>query len=418
MPNACLMLMQRFESKCHSNLQSEERKFQIKFLKGVNLNHTMSLQQVPCRFYIAGTCRAGSSCRFLHNPSSGATPPTSPLPATPPQTKPTVPLTPDMLQDYDDFDPTLPPREDDYVLSSVEEYRYDPKTGLPVSTIVNTGFNDQTNPFQGPASLASGNQSQLTYSFIAKSGLKEGEEQHLPGSSEADSGSLYRKKDTLCPFALHGTCKFGEHCRYVHGLQCPKCLKFCLNPFDPPEMHNEHIEVCKGIAAAGVGNRKGIALDCAICFESVVNKKDPRFGLLNLLDTVLIGTVLDCDHCVCLQCIRQWRSNERMDNAKSCPVCRQITYVVVPSTSWITDPNEKQEALEAYKNRMALIDCKHYAFGEGTCPFGTSCLYRHIMKDGSREQVNLRIVQGDDEVKIVNSVQLSDFIRHRDERRR
>ena len=33
------------------------------------------------------------------------------------------------------------------------------------------------------------------------------------------------------------------------------------------------------------------------------------------------------------------------------------------------------------------IDCKYYNFGEGTCPFGSSCFYAHVNRDGRREEV-------------------------------
>jgi hypothetical protein len=33
---------------------------------------------------------------------------------------------------------------------------------------------------------------------------------------------------------------------------------------------------------------------------------------------------------------------------------------------------------------MKQIDCKHFNFGEGTCPFSTSCFYRHVTKVGLR----------------------------------
>jgi E3 ubiquitin-protein ligase makorin len=90
---------------------------------------------------------------------------------------------------------------------------------------------------------------------------------------------------------------------------------------------------------------------------------------------------LDCEHPVCLECIRQWRQNDRMDNSKSCPICRQVTHVVVPSTIWLADPTAKAEALELYKKKMGSIDCKYYAFGDGTCPFSISCLYRYVRQD-------------------------------------
>lgn len=41
--------------------------------------------------------------------------------------------------------------------------------------------------------------------------------------------------------------------------------------------------------------------------------------------------------------------------------------------------------MAAYRARLASIDCRHFAFGEGHCPFATSCFYRHAYKDGTLE---------------------------------
>lgn len=32
-----------------------------------------------------------------------------------------------------------------------------------------------------------------------------------------------------------------------------------------------------------------------------------------------------------------------------------------------------------------MQDCAHFDFGDGTCPFGTSCFYRHAYRDGRLE---------------------------------
>ena len=36
-----------------------------------------------------------------------------------------------------------------------------------------------------------------------------------------------------------------------------------------------------------------------------------------------------------------------------------------------------------WRARLAAIDCMHFRSGEGTCPFGSSCFYRHAYKDGT-----------------------------------
>jgi hypothetical protein len=47
--------------------------------------------------------------------------------------------------------------------------------------------------------------------------------------------------------------------------------------------------------------------------------------------------------------------------------------------------------VSSYKAAMGQKDCVHFDFGEGTCPFGTSCFYRHAYKDG-RLEVRTKLV--------------------------
>ncbi|KAI8622311.1 hypothetical protein BC830DRAFT_1090275 [Chytriomyces sp. MP71] len=293
----------------------------------------------------------------------------------------------------------------------------------------------------------------------------------VPSSSSTDGRAFAPDDDALCPFAYNGLCRFGNKCRYTHGLKCPRCQKFCLHPRNM-ELRDKHLEECANsdilvraydgggggvevtgvVNAAGGGERGGAGsigsgvaggglsgnvsgtcgiagasgsnavmplsgmgmavagisasarmsneMDCVVCFERVLRKADPRFGLLS------------CEHCVCLECVRQWRRNEGMDNAKACPICRQITHIIIPSSIWITEPHEKEYALEAYKKRMNKIDCKHYNYGEGTCPFGTSCLYRHVRRDGTVDEGRIRFVVGGqegDQTRVIGAVQLFDF---------
>ena len=54
---------------------------------------------------------------------------------------------------------------------------------------------------------------------------------------------------------------------------------------------------------------------------------------------------------------------------------------------------------------ISKIPCKHFNFGEGTCPFGSSCFYSHVRKDGTRDVVHLRkYMNGEEEVKIMGQV--------------
>jgi E3 ubiquitin-protein ligase makorin len=50
--------------------------------------------------------------------------------------------------------------------------------------------------------------------------------------------------------------------------------------------------------------------------------------------------------------------------------------------------------------------------GEGVCPFGISCFYKHSYKDGSLDERKVRVVTGSEEEGVVlGAVQLSDFFR-------
>lgn len=44
---------------------------------------------------------------------------------------------------------------------------------------------------------------------------------------------------------------------------------------------------------------------------------------------------------------------------------------------------EKQAIIDGYKTQLGRTHCKHYARGSGSCPFGTSCFYRHENEDGT-----------------------------------
>jgi E3 ubiquitin-protein ligase makorin len=61
-----------------------------------------------------------------------------------------------------------------------------------------------------------------------------------------------------------------------------------------------------------------------------------------------------------------------------------------------------------------VLRSRHFSEGEGTCPFGTSCFYRHVYPDGreeAKDPMMLRRYMGaEGEVRIVKEVRLSDFL--------
>ena len=148
-------------------------------------------------------------------------------------------------------------------------------------------------------------------------------------------------------------------------------------------------------------------MECSICLERVLEKAHPaerKFGLLA------------CDHAFCLPCIRNWRQHVTggadVESAlRTCPLCRTPAHFITPSTLWPATPEEKEAVVGGYRAKLASIDCRNFAFGEGACAFGTSCMYRHAYPDGRLEEVALRRVAADEgEVRVVQPVRLSDFI--------
>jgi len=184
-------------------------------------------------------------------------------------------------------------------------------------------------------------------------------ESHISPSTTSSSNA------DLCAFSILGKCRYGNYCRNVHGLQCPRCLMYVLHPTDM-ERNEEHIYQCFE-RPASLAMSELEQIECGLCHQPVLHKVDPRFGLLN------------CNHAFCLSCIRAWRSTHfdaNNENPRSCPECREVTYFIVPSSTWIEDSLEKTRVIDQYKRKMSAIPCKYFEFG-GECPFGSSCFYEH-----------------------------------------
>ena len=150
-------------------------------------------------------------------------------------------------------------------------------------------------------------------------------------------------------------------------------------------------------------------VECAICMDRVLAKEnlsERRFGILT-----------GCDHAFCLACIREWRSTTDRPGAdidgavRACPLCRAPSHFVVPSTVWYADAEGKDAIVRRYVEKLGAIDCRHFDQGRGTCPFGSSCFYRHRYPDGTFEETALRKYgNAEGEVKVVQPVRLAEFL--------
>lgn len=128
---------------------------------------------------------------------------------------------------------------------------------------------------------------------------------------------------------------------------------------------------------------------CGICFEHVMEKQaNARFGLLT-----------GCVHAFCLDCIRQWRARIDLpnDTIRACPLCRTVSYFVVPCDRYVTDEARKAAINGEYHTSQRVIPCRYFDNGRGTCPFGSSCWYAHTNPDGTAAAVTKPAVRVDGE---------------------
>ncbi|XP_022959901.1 E3 ubiquitin-protein ligase makorin-like isoform X2 [Cucurbita moschata] len=185
----------------------------------------------------------------------------------------------------------------------------------------------------------------------------------------------------ICSFSAAGTnCPRGDNCPHIHGDLCPTCGKQCLHPFRTDE-REEHMKACEKKQKHLESLKHSQEIECSVCLERVLSKTEiaeRKFGLLS-----------ECDHPFCISCIRNWRNSSSTSGMdvnsalRACPICRKLSYFVIPSVIWYSSKEEKQEIVDSYKSKLRSIDCKHFNFGNGNCPFGSSCFYKHLVKPGS-----------------------------------
>ncbi|KAL3537397.1 hypothetical protein ACH5RR_000763 [Cinchona calisaya] len=212
----------------------------------------------------------------------------------------------------------------------------------------------------------------------------------------------------ICSLAATGHCHRGEMCPHIHGDLCPTCGQHRLHPFRPQE-REDHFKSCQRSQKHLEALMHSDEIECSVCLERVLSKPkaaERKFGILS-----------ECDHPFCISCIMNWRSSSPSSGMdvnsalRACPICRKLSYFVIPSGIWYSSKEEKQEIVDRYKSKLRSIDCKHFDFGNGACPFGTSCFYKHAYRDGRLEEVVLRHLGAEDgQTVIVKNIRLSDFL--------
>lgn len=280
------------------------------------LNDKTILKNV-CTYYQRGVCSYGSRCRYVHVKTQDAPSPS--------------------------LSNTLPTVASDSV--QVSHLSRVPSNG--------EGRADLSSPAELPPNTATGSQSYC----------------HPTPISLAER--------PICSLAIEGNCHYGESCPNIHGTVCSICGKNCLHPYRSNES-DAHIKLCEKNKKRLEALRRSEEIECSVCLERVLSKPtsaERKFGLLS-----------ECDHSFCISCIRNWRSNSPSSGMdvntalRACPICRKLSYFVIPSVSWYSSKEEKQEIIDNYKAKLKSIDCKYFDFGHSRCPFGTSCFYKHTYK--------------------------------------
>lgn len=153
------------------------------------------------------------------------------------------------------------------------------------------------------------------------------------GSCTNPKCTFLHSDQKVCQFYLQGNCRFGNYCELKH--EKPRKKQSASITYKPQPSSIQIKSEVKVHQKFEPKERVQTEIkECVVCFENVEGKK--RFGLM------------DCIHCVCLDCIREWRGG----NSKTCPICRSVSNFVVPSYIWPSSPAEKSEIIQSYKTSL------------------------------------------------------------------
>merc|ERR1719186_16418 len=218
-------------------------------------------------------------------------------------------------------------------------------------------------------------------------------------------------ESALCPFYRVGECRYGEGCAYIHGETCDYCGQACLHPTHL-DQRRSHLAECLQEHERNMELSFAVARSkektCGICMETVLEKPkgEARFGILP-----------SCNHCFCLPCIRKWRQAKQFEHKiiRACPECRQKSDYICPSRFWCETKEEKERLLTDYKAALNVKECKYFNKGEGECPFGNKCFYRHAGRDGREVDVGppkkpVRRANAEGNLTLVQRLLLYDFL--------
>ncbi|KAE8702800.1 hypothetical protein F3Y22_tig00110481pilonHSYRG00081 [Hibiscus syriacus] len=222
------------------------------------------------------------------------------------------------------------------------------------------------------------------------------------------------KGTIICIYYSKGNCFYGSRCRYEHvkaSQSCPSASSSSTAPDFVPSLPSKttFIGLVVSSAAASTkipdsgrafvapskleGNSESVPRDLSCNGETV----EPRSGnpvqrpICSLLQLVIapveknvltfmetgalpvkniptaavrkFGILSECDHPFCITCIRNWRNSSPssgMDvntTLRACPICRKLSYFVIPSVIWYWSPEEKQRIVDGYNAKLRQCHC-------------------------------------------------------------
>jgi len=190
-----------------------------------------------------------------------------------------------------------------------------------------------------------------------------------------------RISKTICPSCFFDEeCPNGDKCRYLHGLKCPHCGLNVIHPVSSSRKL-DHLRECfkraDELKLLNYLRKSSVGKECGICTQETYGST--KFGLLP-----------ECQHSFCLECIIEWRNQTETfgKNVRSCPLCRQISFYVVPSKYFYDNEEEKKRYINNYIGYLKQTPCRNFDGGLGQCDFGANCFFKHESENGQLPQNN------------------------------
>lgn len=353
--------------------------------------------QTICRYYVRGICRFGELCRFSHDLTRGhpeceqqVATDVLPKPSTSSSSSSHFASTSRQPRNWANAPVFVPSQKRTPAQEQIEEATVGPEAqteaGGEAAYAAYQPAISWAEVVGGPSSL----NTKVDYANMNPASLEE-----------------------VCPY--ESPCAWSELCPYrIHMELCEMCDQYCLHPTDQAQRKNHNRECLQQHEQAmelSFAIARSKDKTCGICFDTIMEKagREKRFGILP-----------NCNHIFCLECIRTWRQAKQFEHkiTRACPECRVCSDFVCPSAFWVETKEEKDKLLNDYRAALGAKDCKYFKKGEGKCPFGNKCFYKHALPNGDIIDVGLpkrtRKLQSQNEIIDLLDIYLWEYVDRRD----